>query len=48
VPHTAQRHDAKLVVDLKAPDAPGTYSANYAMLINHLFFCPVHFTIMVK
>jgi hypothetical protein len=48
VPHTDKHHDAKLVVDLKAPDAPGTYSANYAMLINHLFFCPVHFTIKVK
>ena len=48
VPHTDKHHDAKLVVDLKAPDAPGTYSANYAMVINHLFFCPVHFTIKVK
>jgi hypothetical protein len=48
VPHTDKHHDAKLVVDLKAPDAPGTYWANYAMLINHLFFCPVHFTIKVK
>jgi len=48
VPHTGKSHDAKLVVDLKAPDAPGTYSANYAMIINHLFFCPVHFTIKVK
>jgi hypothetical protein len=48
VPHTDKHHEAKLVVDLKAPDAPGTYSANYAMVINHLFFCPVHFTIKVK
>jgi hypothetical protein len=48
VPHTDKRHEAKLVVDMKAPDAPGTYSANYAMVINRLFFCPVHFTIKVK
>jgi hypothetical protein len=48
VPHTEKRHEAKLVVDLKAPDAPGTYTANYAMHINHLFFCPVQFTIKVK
>jgi hypothetical protein len=48
VPHTEKHHDAKLVVDLKAPDAPGTYTAYYAILINHLFFCPVHFTIKVK
>ncbi len=48
VPSTEKRHEAKLVVDLKAPDAPGTYSANYAMVINRVFFCPVHFTIKVK
>jgi hypothetical protein len=48
VPNTEKHHDAKLVVDLKAPDAPGTYTANYAMIINHLFFCPVQFTIKVK
>jgi hypothetical protein len=48
VPQTDKHHDAKLVVDLKAPDAPGTYTANYAMLINKQFFCPVQFTIKVK
>jgi len=48
VSHTQTHHDLKLVVDLTAPDAPGTYTANYAMFINNLFFCPVHFTIKVK
>jgi archaellum component FlaG (FlaF/FlaG flagellin family) len=48
VPDTDKHHDAKVVVDLTAPDVPGTYTANYAMLINHLFFCPVQFTIKVK
>jgi len=48
VPHTDKHHDAHLVIDMIAPDVPGTYVTSYSLLVNHLFFCPVSFTITVK
>jgi hypothetical protein len=48
VPHTDAHHDAHLVVDMKAPDTPGAYVTSYSLYVNHVFFCPVHFSIKVK
>jgi hypothetical protein len=48
VPHTDTHHDVHLVVDMIAPDIHGTYVTSYSLYVNHLFFCPVHYTITVK
>jgi hypothetical protein len=48
VEHTDQGHDAHFIVDMEAPESPGTYVTNYALHIGQLFFCPVHFSIQVK
>jgi len=48
VPDTDKSQQAHMVVDMEAPDTPGTYQTSYALIIGKLFFCPVHFTIKVK
>jgi hypothetical protein len=34
-------------LDMRAPDAPGTYRTTWALLQPPLYFCPVHFQIVV-
>jgi hypothetical protein len=34
-------------VDMQAPDAPGTYKTTWALASGPLFFCPVHFQVVV-
>ena len=38
---------AVFTIDMKAPDVPGTYKATWALMSAPLFFCPVHFQVVV-
>jgi hypothetical protein len=46
--HTDKGHDAHFIVDMQAPESPGTYVTSYALHVGQFFFCPVHFSIKVK
>jgi hypothetical protein len=40
--------DFVFTVDMQAPNAPGTYKTTWALLSGQLFFCPVHFQVVIK